>query len=159
MGTGMKAEFINPFIESMQNVLSTMAMMEAQPGKPALKEDDVARGDVTGLIGMTSPQTKGSLSISFSESVICKIASNMLGERITKIDETATDLVGELTNMVTGGAKNLLAEKGYDFDMAIPAVVAGKNHVVRHKTNGPRIQLPFNTDSGRFFIEICFEQG
>lgn len=154
----MKAEFINPFIESMLNVLTTMASLEAQPGKPLLKDDELARGDVTGLIGMTSPQAKGSLAISFSESVICKIASNMLGESVSRIDETATDLVGELTNMVTGGAKNLLAEKGYDFDMAIPAVVAGKDHSVTHKTKGPKILLPFSTNSGRFYIEICFDQ-
>ena len=42
----MNAEFINPFLTSLTNVLSTMANLELSPGKPKLKKDDVARGDV-----------------------------------------------------------------------------------------------------------------
>lgn len=153
----MNVEFINPFLESMLNVLSTMAGMEVRPGRPAIKEEAAAAGDVTGLIGMTGQQAKGSLAISFTEPVIIDITQRILGERMTKVDETVIDMVGEITNIVTGGAKKLLAERGYDFDMAIPAVVAGKGHIVDHKARGAKIIIPFNTDSGNFFIEVCFE--
>ena len=88
-----------------------MAQTELKPGKPSLKKDEVARGDVSGLIGMVGPQTKGSLSISFDESLALTIMERMLGERPETIDEEVTDMVGEITNMVTGGAKNLLGKK------------------------------------------------
>ncbi len=55
----MNVEFINPFLSSMLNVMSTMAKMELTPEKPKLKKDDVAMGDVSGLIGMVSEQAKG----------------------------------------------------------------------------------------------------
>lgn len=154
----MKADFINPFLESMTNVLSTMAMLEVKAGKPLVKKDETARGDVTGLIGMTSPQAKGSLAITFTSQVLLEICKRMLGEQPDAVDETATDLAGEITNMVSGGAKRLLGEKGYDFDMAIPAVVSGKDHIVRHKTNGPKIMIPFETAHGAFFVEVCFDK-
>ncbi len=153
----MNVAFINPFLESILNVLNTMAQLEAKPGRPMIKKDDVACGDVTGVIGMTSAQAKGSLAITFSEAAILDISKRMLGEESNEIDATVTDLVGEITNMVTGGAKRLLADQGYDFDLAIPAVVAGKNHKIMHKFHGPKVIVPFVTEAGDFFVEVCFE--
>lgn len=154
----MNVEFVNPFLESILNVLSTMAMLEAKPGKPAIKTSEVANGDVTGLIGMAGGKAKGTLAVTFSEPVILEITKRMLGEEVTSIDNTVTDMVGEITNMVTGGAKKILSEKGYRFDMAIPSVVAGKNHVIRHKSKAQIIIVPFHTEAGSFFVEICFEE-
>ncbi|GBD95305.1 hypothetical protein BMS3Abin06_00170 [bacterium BMS3Abin06] len=36
----MNTEFANPFLESTLNILSTMAMLEAKPGKSEIKSDD-----------------------------------------------------------------------------------------------------------------------
>lgn len=154
----MNVAFINPFLESLLNVLGTMAQVEAKVGRPMIKKDDVASGDVTGVIGMTSAKVRGSLAITFSEAAILDIGKRMLGEESNGIDATVTDLVGEITNMVTGGAKRILAEQGYDFDLAIPAVVAGANHRVIHKSRGPKVIVPFSIASGDFFVEICFEE-
>ena len=153
----MKAEFINPFLNAILDVLSKMAQIEATPGKPYLKKERTSMGDVSGLIGLTGNQMKGSLAISFTEPVIFQVAENMLGEKVNSINDVVTDLVGEITNMVTGGAKRTLSEMGYDFDLAIPGVVAGKDHIITHKTHGQTIILPFRTDKGEFFVEICFE--
>lgn len=135
-----------------------MGGVECQIGKPALKSDKNSRGDVTGIIGMSSSQLKGSMAISFTEAVIIDIVEKMVGEKVTGIDDTVTDMVGELTNMTTGGAKNLLAENGYDFDMATPVVVSGKQHEITHKAKGKIILIPFSTDAGQFFIELSFEK-
>lgn len=154
----MNVEFVNPFLASLVNVLTTMASTELTPGKPHLKKDELARGDVSGLIGMVGPQTKGSFSISFDEDLALTIMERMLGERPPKINEEVTDMVGEITNMVTGGAKKMLAEKGYDFDMATPMVVAGPGHTITHKSEGPKILMPFTSDFGGANIEICFDK-
>lgn len=153
----MNVAFINPFLESVCDVLSTMAGMEVRPGRPNIKDDATARGDVTGLIGMIGPQARGSLAISFTEPVISEVTQRILGEGSGQIDETVLDMVGELTNIVTGGAKKRLAEQGYHFDMATPAVVAGRDHMVDHKAKGTKIIIPFSTESGDFFVEVCFE--
>jgi chemotaxis protein CheX len=153
----MKAEFINAFLTSVLNILSTMARMKAEPGTPSIKQDQVAKGDVTGIIGMAGEQARGTLAVTFTEPVILAITERMLGEKVNTIDDTVTDMVGELTNMVTGGAKKFLSEKGYRFDMAIPSIISGKNHTVLHKSNKPVIMVPFSTEAGAFFIELCFE--
>lgn len=153
----MNVEFVNPFLTSLLNVLSTMAMTELKPGKPRLKKDEIARGDVSGLIGLVGPQTKGSLSITFEEGLALDIMAKMLGERPDTINEEVTDMVGEITNMVCGGAKKLLGEKGYEFDMATPMVVAGKGHTIGHKSEGSIMIMPFEGEAGNAYIEICFD--
>ncbi|CAM4073801.1 chemotaxis protein CheX [Pseudoalteromonas byunsanensis] len=153
----MKVEFINPFLSSLINVLATMAQTELTPGKPKIKKDEIAQGDISGLIGMVGPQTKGSFSITFDESLALTIMERMLGERPDAINEEVTDMVGEITNMVTGGAKNLLGEKGYEFEMATPIVVSGKNHTITHKCEGAKIIMPFTSPDGDANIEVSFD--
>ncbi|QOL25932.1 chemotaxis protein CheX [Thalassotalea sp. LPB0316] len=153
----MNVEFINPFLSSMLNVMSTMAQMELTPEKPKLKDGDIAKGDVSGLIGMVSDQAKGSLSITFEASLAIATMKKMVGEGPDKVDEEVIDLVGEITNMVTGGAKRILSEKGFEFDMATPMVVSGKDHTINHKADGPVVIIPLKSEFGRAYIEFSFD--
>ena len=154
----MNVEFINPFLSSMLNVMSTMAQMELTPEKPRLKKNEVAMGDVSGLIGMVSDQAKGSLSITFDGPLALATMKGMVGEGPDEINEEITDLVGEITNMVTGGAKRMLSEKGIEFNMATPMVVSGKNHTINHKADGPIVIIPLKSVHGRAFIEFSFDK-
>ena len=154
----MNVEFINPFLSSLLNVMSTMAQMDLVPEKPRLKKGEVAMGEVSGLIGMVSPQTSGSLSITFEGSLALATMKKMVGEGPDEINEEITDLVGEITNMVAGGAKRMLSEKGIEFDMATPMVVSGINHTISHKADGPIVIIPLSSSSGKAFIEFSFNK-
>ena len=153
----MDAKYINPILDAMINVLKTMAKLDPKPGKPKLKKNNTAKGDVTGIMTMVSDQVKGSLAITFTKPVILDIAKRMLNQEFTEINDVVTDLTGELTNMVTGGAKATFDQQGYNFNMSQPTVVSGENHTVEHKSDGPTIILPFTTEAGSFFIEASFE--
>ena len=153
----MDATIINPFINATMNVLSTMAFVKAVPGKPYLKKDDTAMGDVTGVIGITG-QAHGTISVTFEEESILKIVSNMFGEKIETLDHEVADAVGELTNMISGQARMELEQKGKLFEAAIPSVITGKGHKIIHITDGPKIAIPFTVDSGAFTIEICLAE-
>ena len=146
----------NPFIDATVNVLETMASTRAEAGKPYLKKDQVARGDVSGVMGLTG-ETRGTISVSFTETSILAIVSNMLGEEIKEMNEEIKDAVGEITNMISGQARKKLDEQGMSLKAAIPSVVMGKNHTITHITTHPIIAIPFHTDNGEFTIEVCFE--
>jgi chemotaxis protein CheX len=154
----VSAKLSKPFVESISNVLSMMAMLESKPDKPLLRNTNVAKGDVTGIIGMTGDKLNGSFAISFSKSAILQIAKNMVGDEKDSIDDEIKDMVGEITNMTAGGAKKLFEEVGYDFGMATPAVIAGENHKIIHSVKGKAVIVPFITDAGEFFIEFCFQK-
>jgi len=150
----MDVRFINPFLEATIDVLKTMAFVEPRPGKPYLKKDDLARGDVSGIIGFTGA-ANGSMALSFSEGCILKIVSNMLGEEIKEINGDIKDAVGEITNMVSGVARKKLESLGLSISAAIPTVVAGKGHSVSHIMGGPSIIIPFGTEQGPFVVDVC----
>lgn len=153
----MNVEFINPFLQALLEVTKTMAQTELKPGKPRLKTNEVAQGDVSGLIGMVGPQTRGSLSVTFESRLALQLLYRMVGERRTEVDDQVSDMVGEITNMVSGSAKNALSDKGFEFEMATPVVVTGKRHTLNHRATGPKIIMPFESDFGAAYIEICFD--
>ncbi len=154
----MNAEFVNPFISGLLNVLETMAQTSLKPGKPMKKQTDIAKGDVSGLIGMVGPQVKGSLSITFDENLALTLMERMVGERPASVDAEVGDMVGEITNMICGNAKRELSEKGFDFGMATPMVVSGKQHTISHQVDGPKLIMPFISDEGMAHLEICFDK-
>ncbi|MBF0103417.1 MAG: chemotaxis protein CheX [Desulfobacterales bacterium] len=153
----MDAKFINPFINATLKVIETMAFIKAAPGTPYVKKDDVAKGDISGVIGITG-KTNGIISVTFDESCILEIVSSMFNEKLTTIDRDIADAVGELTNMISGQARLALSEMGHSFKAAIPSVIRGKNHTLMHIVKGPKIAIPFTTSAGNFTIEVCFDK-
>jgi chemotaxis protein CheX len=155
---GIDMELVSPFIESARNVLITMAKIEPLVGKPHPKLHAESMGDVSGFIGLTGKKLKGSLAVSFTGEAIINVASIMLDEAVHELDETVADLVGEITNIITGGAKRLLAEKGYKFDLSVPTTIIGKGHFISHKTKGWVVVVPIDIPKGNLFLELCFEK-
>jgi chemotaxis protein CheX len=143
----MDVKYINPFLSGTLNVLKTMAFVDLSPGKPFLKKDHVAQGDVTGIIGLTGEAT-GSLSVTFNFSLIQQIMKNMLGEEVSEVTNDVRDAVGEITNMISGDARRLLQQEGLSLTAAIPTIVAGKGHTIKHVIAGPIIVIPFSADGG-----------
>lgn len=152
----MNVKYINPLLESTLTVLSTMAMVDAKAGKPSIKQGTNALGDVTGMIDLSGAEGSGSLAISFSASAILDITDKMLGEKIATINDVVIDVVGEITNMITGNAKRIYSEQGMDFNLTLPSTSVGSNQPLKHSVNGDTILLPFTTEAGEFFMELCF---
>jgi chemotaxis protein CheX len=154
----MDLKYIQPFIEATLYVLETMAFTQATAGEPYLKNDQTAMGDVSGIIGMTGRLANGTLSVSFTQNCILAIVSNMFGEEMTELNDEIKDAVGELTNMISGQARQKLEELGKCLEAAIPTVITGINHSIRHITTYPIVAVTFSTDNGDFTIEVCLEE-
>lgn len=153
----MDVKMINPFIKATLNVLGTMAFVKSEAGKPYLKKDTVAQGDVSGVVGFTG-DANGTVAVTFDELCILKIVSNMFGEEMTEVNDEIADAVGELTNMISGQARKELEEIGKVFQGAIPTVITGKSHKLESMTKGPKIAIPFETEFGNFTIEVSLEE-
>ena len=153
----MDVEVAGALINATINVLETMAFLTVTAGKPYLKKDNVAVGDVSGVMGLTGV-VNGTIAVTFEEECILSVVSNMFGETMDELNNDIADAVGELTNMISGQERRELEEMGKIFKAAIPSVITGRNHSITHYTDGPKIAIPFNTDNGEFTIEFCFER-
>jgi len=149
----VKAEFINPILESTINVIETMASTKVVMGKASLKKGIRVWGLVNGIIGMASQDLAGNLILSFDKESILGIVSSMLGEKMTDITPDVVDAVGELTNMICGGAKAILGKIGYKFDMATPVMLVGQELELCQFSKAPVITAPFTVEYGKFVVE------
>jgi chemotaxis protein CheX len=149
----MQAEFINPFINSAMNVVSTMCAFNPIPGAPSLKEGGKTWGDVTGIIGLAGASVMGNMMVSFNEKGVLYIVSKMLMEEYREINQDVFDAVGEITNIITGGAKKEFSEMGISIEMALPMVVSGKGVEINQLAASPIISIPFSFPEGAFVVE------
>lgn len=149
----MDAKLVNPFINATMNVLSTMAQTNPIPEKPHLKENRRTWGVVTGIIGMAGYSATGNMVISFEEKCILEIVKKMLSDDFPSVNQEVVDAVGEITNMISGGAKKDLSEMGFSFNMATPIVLTGKDLEITQLSKSPIIVIPFQTDAGKFVVE------
>jgi chemotaxis protein CheX len=155
-GEHMDILIINALLNSLFTIFATMVKLEIEAGTPLLKQGNISKGAASGLIGMKTKGASGSVALSLTLPTIRVISRSMLGEEFTKIDKEAADLVGELTNMLVGGAKRILSEKGHDFDMHTPQLLVGDGHEIDHHYAGQTVLLPILIDRDEFYIELNF---
>jgi chemotaxis protein CheX len=152
----MNLELITPFITATSNIFTTMAAMETTQGE-ALECKDLPPADVTGILHMVSDRVEGTLAVSFTKPVIFELTKRLVGIEPTDIDDVVKDMVGDITNMVYGGAKTILDEEGYNFDMAIPNVIQELDLNVDFPYEDLVAIVTFTTEVGNFYVLISFE--
>lgn len=153
----MKAELINPVLSSAINVLQTMAQVVPEPGRPSLKQNSQSMGVVTGYITLEGKQANGSLAVTFPRAVILDIYQRMLMEKKSQVDDEVVNLVGEITNMVVGGAKQGFESSGLDFGLTLPEMIQGEAHDINHAVDDPVMLMPLNIESGSIYLEFCLK--
>lgn len=150
--------FINPFILGAVDAIKVQSGITVEPGEPFLKgKVPMPPINITSQLGLASRQFRGAISLCFEEQVFLKIMSGMLGDKITEINSETQDGASEILNIIYGFAKTALNTKGFNFDLAIPTVVRGKDLQTSHG-RFPTLVIPLKTDVGQLFIEITVHQ-
>ena len=155
----MNVDYINPILESIQEIFSKMADISLQPHSPTIKKGNLTMGDVTGIVDMSGDDIRGSLSITFKKNVILELAHIILEENFKEINEDVEDCVAEITNMICGDAKSRLSEHGYNFQMQAPRTLSAPEHSINHGIPAPTIIMPFISEYGPLYVEVCFKDG
>lgn len=147
----MRAEFINPFIVSLMNTFETMLSCEVTRGKPHLKEHNHGLYEINGVIGL-SGKAIGTVVVSLSRSVALQAATQMLMTPCDELNSDVIDAVGEITNMVAGGAKAQLAE--YNMSISLPNVFVGERTELHFPSDVHPITIPFETQWGPLRVDV-----
>lgn len=152
----LDVDFINPFIDSSMKTLNGLcgvSNIEAQ--KPYLLGDEKLDIDISGTLAISSPYFKGSIAITFHDDVYKQVVSKMLEENIGEIDIDNQDGAAEIINIIFGQTKAVLNQRGYKLDRAIPSVLRGKGHKIYSNSKIPVLLVPFRSDLGNFWMQIC----
>jgi chemotaxis protein CheX len=149
----MKVEYINPFISSTIKVFSTMLGVELTRGQIYAKAASNPECEVSGIVGL-SGKAQGTIVLSLTRSTAIAVTEKLLGERPPEINADVVDAVGELANMVVGGAKAQLEK--FELSLTIPTVIAGKCFCVEFPSNTLPICIPFDSPWGPLTVEVGF---
>jgi chemotaxis protein CheX len=103
---------------------------------------------VIGLAG----KAKGVAVLSLGEEAALCVTQRLLGERPTTIDEDVIDAVGELTNIIAGGAKAQLQQ--LNMSLGLPSVITGKNHSIDFPSGLTPVCIPFQCDWGPVTLQV-----
>lgn len=152
----MKVEFINPFIESTLKSLEMMAQITATRDNLALKQDLITTYDISAIVSLTG-EVEGSIIVSMPARLACKVASNLLMEDCTAVDQNVQDAIGEMGNIIVGDARRALVAMGKSVTISLPNIVLGQGHMIARK-NMPCIAIPFNTDFGPFEVNVGIKE-
>ncbi len=149
----MRVEYINPFVTALSNTFKTMLDCEVHRGVPYLRgsEKQPPNKDICGVIGLSGKMV-GMCVVGLSKSVAVKAASHLLMMECDEITTDVTDAVGEIANMVAGGAKAQLEE--HELRISLPSVIVGENYQVRFPSTSPPICIPFECDWGEILLEV-----
>lgn len=119
----MKAEYINPFLESARIVIEQVIMIRPATGQLGIKDVAFVEDYIWIQIGMTG-QMSGDIVFGLTEDVALKIISAMMGGfTVSEIDEIGSSAISELGNMISGNASTLLYNQGVKVDITPPRVV------------------------------------
>lgn len=150
----MDQAYIIPFIKSVQNVFETMLQLPVQIGKPVLRNNSEPPFDVSGIIGM-SGDVEGTVVLSFPTATAERVVSLFTGTDLKHTHEDFADAIGELVNMVSGGAKAQF--QGKTVSISCPSVVIGKSHQVYGRKDVVAIVIPCGSDCGEFSVEVSMK--
>ncbi|MBM3288685.1 MAG: chemotaxis protein CheX [Candidatus Hydrogenedentes bacterium] len=153
----MQARHINPFIESVYELFQTMLQGKVERGPIGVTDGGAQPSDIMAIIGISGP-TRGTVSIGFPTATALAIVGRILGTPCVQIDDTVSDGVAEVVNMVAGSAKaKLNSGNEHPLDLSLPTVVQGKQYNVQCPSKSVWLEVPFKSDLGEFNLRVTFE--
>lgn len=150
----MDVSFINHFIESAANVFNTMLECPLKRTSLRLKTEAEPAHEVSALIGLSGTHV-GSLVLSLSREVALKATERLLLVEFDDVTPDVVDAVGELSNMIAGGAKAAMAH--LNLSLGLPNVIVGKAQKIYFPGDVSPITVSFTTPWGDLAIEVGFD--
>jgi chemotaxis protein CheX len=150
----MKAEWINPFLNSTINLFQQTFSMKPEVGQPyVLKNTLNHRWEISGVMVLTG-NAIGVVAIRLPRVLTLKLLerSGLSWRDDNERDQLVNEMVSELVNVIAGNAATSLTE--YSISVSVPFVVQGKNHSIAWPDKTPIIVIPFITPSGPFEVTM-----
>jgi chemotaxis protein CheX len=151
----MHSVFLPPFIASTKAMFETMLGWQVEIASAAKCDEFQPGHDVTGIISFTGG-LKGTIVVSLDKDVAFAAAEAFIGERPNSINSDVLDMVGELANMIGGGAKERFNMS--DIVLGLPTTVTGNDCRVSFTPETKVETVCFNTLSGPLTVQIAIRQ-
>lgn len=151
----MKAEFLNPFVKSIIQIIENTVSETPEKGQVYLRDKypygsaDVAI--IVGITGVLSGQVILSLPLDCAKGIAARM---LMEESIPELDEYAQSALGEMANMITANATIGLADAGFTCDITPPSVITGRNIEISCQEGIKTIVIPLKLSMGAVEVNL-----
>jgi chemotaxis protein CheX len=152
----MKAENINPFIESVEETFENMLDCAVESQNPILDEEAQGAPDIIGVVGL-SGTAQGIVALKLPVKTALAAVGKMVGMEFRGVDSSIIDGVGELVNIIAGNAKAKF--RGQSISLSLPTVVRGSIYRISNLNNAVWLTVPFKSALGEFSLSVSFKAG
>ena len=146
--------FLSTINRYVPEVMQTMVGVMAKPGTGNSNAPQPSSlVGVTGSIGL-SGKVNGMVYTAFSYELAKCVAEKILGGSAS--DQDVSDVVAELTNMITGNLKSQLCDTGFNCSLSIPSVVKGDDIKVSAKTASVSVRNDYTLEGcpGNLVVQV-----
>lgn len=128
--------FICEFTEkAVTEVFDTMLSLKVEPVR-TFAGTDVPADRLSGIVGSVgfAGKINGVVHMHYPSSLACAITERMIGASPASVGEPeVADVIGELSNMISGLIKRQSGLRGYDGWLSIPMILRGDEILVEGK--------------------------
>ncbi len=149
----MRIEYINPFIDSAINVLSTYTGCPVKRGTMELRRSSSINRDVAAVVGMAG-EVEGRVILEMDQDTALNVAGVMNQESFPELNALALDTLMELANLVVAKAVTVLNDKGFAFKLSPPIVFTGAN-LSTSSLNLETLVIPLRGNAGEIRLDIA----
>lgn len=151
----IESMYLPPFVASTKAIFKTMLGWEVEVEAAAKGNSFQPGHDVTGIIGFAGG-LKGTIIVSLDKEVAFAAAEAFIGERPCTVNNDILDLVGELANMIGGGAKDRFDIP--DIVLGLPTTITGNDYRIWFHPDIEIESVRFNSPSGPLTVQIAMRQ-
>jgi chemotaxis protein CheX len=151
----MKAEYMNPFLKSVVQIVESTISETPQRGKVFLRgKYPFASADVAIVVGITGVLT-GQVILSMALDTARGIAARMLMEdEVAELDEYAQSALAEMANMITANSTIGLADAGFNCDITPPTVITGSRIEISCQEGIQTLVIPLVMSMGSVEVNL-----
>lgn len=119
----------------------------------APSENPEPPSDVSGIVGLSGDVT-GSIVLIMPKTLAIAATEGLIGDSLDSVNGDVVDTVGELTNIIAGGAKSRIELK---VNLSLPTVVTGRHHFVGYDSQVDPEVVRFVCNGEDFAVKYCID--
>ena len=151
----MNMEIIQPFINSLDAVISEMMRCSARIADVTMEQGSYQRSGVAALV-VLSGDIEGRIILDMDAAAASQVASDLSEIAGAPTDEGTREIVCELTNMVIGNSVTQLNDRGYKFRVHPPEIFM-IDVGPRGTLNSETVLLRFELPKGAVYLNIAVQ--
>ena len=149
----MNMEIIQPFINSLDAVISEMMRCSARIADVTMEQGNYQRTGVAALV-VLSGDIEGRIILDMDAAAASQVASDLSDIAGAPTDEGTREIVCELTNMVIGNSVTQLNDRGFKFRVHPPEIFM-IDVGPRGTLNSETVLLRFELPKGAVYLNIA----